>query len=138
MSATRQLVRLGTRLRDEGESGFTLVELLVVMAIIGIMVAIAVPSYLGFTGRAADRAAVGNLRQALPSVEAYYADTGSYAGMTVTKLRSGYDSGVSSSLAIYGTPTTTYCLTENVAGHVWSVRGPGASTSSYVANGTCS
>ena len=54
------------------ESGLTLVELLVTLAIIGILLAIAVPSYLAFERRASTTAAQANLRSALPAVEAYY------------------------------------------------------------------
>ena len=46
------------------------------MAIIGVIVAIAVPSYLGLTGRAADSAAKANIRATLPSAEAYFLETG--------------------------------------------------------------
>ena len=66
------------------ESGFTLIELLVVLVIIGILLAVAVPSYLGFKDRAKQRAAQANVRSAVPAVEAYFADNGHYTNMTLT------------------------------------------------------
>ena len=121
------------------ENGFTLVELLVVMAILGILVAIAVPSFLAYRGRAADSAAMTNIRATLPSAEAYFLDNGTYAGMTAGALRSGYDAGLAQGVAISGTPTaTSYCVTDTEAGHVWSVLGPGVTPSSFKSNSTCS
>ena len=77
------IAKLQARLAKE-ESGFTLIELLIVLVIIGILLAIAVPSYLGFKDRASKSAAQANVRSAVPAVEAYYADTGHYTGMTLT------------------------------------------------------
>jgi type IV pilus assembly protein PilA len=60
--------------RLSSEQGFTLIELLVVIVILGILVAIAVPSYLSFRGNAAQAAAQANVRSAIPATEGYYQD----------------------------------------------------------------
>jgi type IV pilus assembly protein PilA len=74
---------------DETESGFTLIELMVVLLIMAILLAIAIPTFLGVKGGAQDRSTQSNLTNALVSAKASYANNGSYdtgAGNMVASL----------------------------------------------------
>lgn len=75
------------RQRTSSEEGFTLVELLVVMLIIGLLAAIAIPSFFNQRDKAKDSDAKTTARTAQTALETYATDNdGSYAGATVALL----------------------------------------------------
>ncbi len=121
---------------DEG--GWTLVELMIVLAILGALLAIAIPSYLGYRDRGVRTTAQANLREALPDVESYYVDNKTYIGLTVAVLRAQYDQGISPDVHINDPSDMTddhYCLKSTDRGTTYWLRGPGGEITSTKPSG---
>ena len=70
--------------REQDEKGFTLIELMVVVLIIAILIAIAIPTFLGARKKAQDRAAQSDVRNALTAEKTHYTDAQSYTEASAT------------------------------------------------------
>ena len=134
--------KLQKRLAKE-ESGFTLIELLIVLVIIGILLAIAVPSYLGFKDRANKAAAQANVRSAIPAAEAYYSDNGNYASMDIASGAApnagglkGIDQGIQLTKVTVTGGGTGYTLCAVSGSWHATVAGPGG-TINVASGNTC-
>ena len=116
--------RLRTRItQSEKQGGFTLIELLVVIIIIGILLAIAIPSYLKFRENANESAAKANVRAAIPAIEEYYNKNNKYTDISLAKLKE-IDAGVEN-VTVTSSAADTYCVTSTVGQAQFRKNGPG-------------
>jgi prepilin-type N-terminal cleavage/methylation domain-containing protein len=106
------------------EDGYTLLELLVVVVLIGILTAIAFGYQTAARERGADAAAKSNIQVAVPAFDVYRDDNGgSYRGMTVAGLQAQYSPGIRGIL-ILSADGASYCVESTVDERSWYKLGP--------------
>jgi prepilin-type N-terminal cleavage/methylation domain-containing protein len=147
--------------RLEREDGFTLVELTIVLLVLGIIMTIAVPSYLSFKDRASKTAAKADVSQAMRAVSAYQNDNfpgsqndpnaittdSGFSNITLASLAAKYDASIST---VAGAPfvinpagfagsSTDFCLTAAIGRWIAVKHGPSGdiSVGTLFTPGTC-
>jgi prepilin-type N-terminal cleavage/methylation domain-containing protein len=73
----------------KNEKGFTLIELMIVIAILGILAAVAIPNFLNARGKAQDASALSTLEAVKTALEMYAADNGAYPTITYSDSGAG-------------------------------------------------
>ena len=99
--------------QQENEGGFTLIELLVVIIIIGILAAIAIPTFLNQRKKGWDSAAKSALKNAATAQESWNTDNSSYTSTLANLVSEGYNATANVTLspsAGTGTTATQYCM----------------------------
>ncbi len=123
------------RQRLSQEEGFTLIELMVVVLIIAVLVAIAIPSFLGFRNSAQDRAAQTALRNTLLAQKATWTDSSAYTSNATTLA--GYEpsivigTGVNEVNIVNAVATETCMESESASGKFFGIYQPSTGGTQY-------
>ena len=110
------------------QEGFTLIELMIVIAIIGILAAIAIPQFSAYRTRSYNSAAEADLRNAATAQEAYYVDNQTYKPDPTALIGTVYGFWTSENVtASGGADQTGYTMTSfhSSGNKTFTLSGPG-------------
>ena len=115
------------------QKGFTLIELMIVIAIIGILAAIAIPQFNAYRKRSYNSSAVADLRNAATAQEAYFVDESTYCSSTGALIGTTYGLYLSDKVvfSIGSTDVSRYVMESHhpSGSESYVIRGPGGSVS---------
>ena len=110
--------------RSTASTGLTLVELVTSLLVLAAMLAVAVPTFRGFHGDSDETWVRANIRAAVPIIELYFNDNGTYVGITEPALRD-IDPQIAPTLDYQNLSRTSYCVDdESAAGLAFRKIGP--------------
>jgi len=110
--------------KKRDEKGFTLIELMIVIAIIGILAAIAIPQFSAYRMRAYNSSAQSDLRNCATAQEAYFVDADIYGAEGNLTLNTGENVTLTAS---GGTGAYTITAYHSSGDKTYTLTGPGGS-----------